>query len=77
MNKDRRKRLEALSDKLAEVIHEISCIKDEENEAYDNLPESLQDGEKGSTMSENVDELETIESDLESSLDSINELINK
>ncbi len=33
-------------------------VKDEEQESYENLPESLQYGERGEQMQENVDSLE-------------------
>ena len=65
MNKDRRKRIQELKDKLLDILTEIEGIKDEEQEAYDNLPESLQDGEKGDKMSEAVDNLDSAYSSLE------------
>ena len=33
-------------------------VKDEEQECYDNLPEGLQNAERGEQMQENVDNLE-------------------
>lgn len=40
MNKSRRKRIQDIKDKLLDLLAEIEEIKDEEQEAYDNLPES-------------------------------------
>lgn len=40
----------------ADIIEE--CM-DEESEAYDNLPESMQDGAKGDKMQDAIDNLET------------------
>ena len=51
MNQQRRERLRKARD-------EIEAIKDEEQEAYDNLPESLQDGEQGEKMDENIGDLD-------------------
>lgn len=65
MNKARRKRIQELKDKLLDLLTEIEGIKDDEQEAYDSLPESLQDGEKGSKMSEAVDNLDSAYSSLE------------
>lgn len=47
MNKQRRNRLQKVIDKLEELKEEVSSICEEEQEAYDNIPESLQDGEIG------------------------------
>lgn len=52
MNKQRRNRLQKVIDKLEELKEEVSSICEEEQEAYDNMPESLQDGERGSQMYE-------------------------
>ena len=59
MNKDRRKRIQDIRDQLQDLQTEIEEIKDEEQEAYDNLPESLQDGEKGEKMTDAVDNLDS------------------
>lgn len=48
MNKQRRKRLEEASKLIAQAQGIIEEVKDEEQEAHDNLPESIQYGEKGS-----------------------------
>lgn len=50
MNKDRRKQLEDVRDSLDEIISSLNDIKDEEQDAYDNMPESLQSSDKGSRM---------------------------
>ena len=65
MNKARRKRIQELKDKLLDILTEIEGIKDDEQEAYDSLPESFQDGDKGSKMSEAVDNLDSAYSSLE------------
>lgn len=69
MNKRRRKELEQLKsefeqvcsdvneavEKLEELKENIECLKEEEEEAYDNLPESLQEAEKGEAMQAAID----------------------
>lgn len=45
-------------DKLEELKSEIEGISEEEQESYDNLPESLQDGERGEKMQSAIDNLE-------------------
>lgn len=50
MNNTRRKAIQNIMDKLEELMEEIEAIKDEEQEAYDNLPEALQGSERGEAM---------------------------
>lgn len=70
MNKARRKWLENVSAMIAEAKEQLEQIRDEEQEAYDNMPESLQDSDRGNQLYENVDNLDTMASDLEDILDS-------
>ena len=65
MNKDRRKRLnEALEllDKaegfLSDAAQIVTDVRDEEQEAFDNLPEGLQQAERGELMQEAISALE-------------------
>lgn len=65
MNKARRKELErakALIDEAAEII---AAAKDEEQDYFDNMPESLQGGDKGAAAEQAVDALDEAASDLE------------
>lgn len=54
MNRDRRKRLGKLLDKLIDLKTELAEICDEEQEAYDCMPESLQESEKGMKVDEGI-----------------------
>lgn len=76
MNKQRRNRLQKVIDKLEELKQEVSSICEEEQEAYDNMPESLQDGERGSQMYENISNLEDRESDFEELIEYLQEVID-
>lgn len=68
MNKDRRKRLnealglidqaEALIEQAAAIVEEV-C--EEEQEAFENMPESLQQGERGDMAQEAISNLESVE----------------
>jgi hypothetical protein len=58
MNKQRRKRLAEASALIAQAQGIIEEVKDEEQEAHDNLPESLQYGDKGQQMEEYIDSLD-------------------
>lgn len=58
MNKIRRKQLQEASELIAKAQGIIENVKDEEQEAHDNLPESIQYGEKGQQMEEYIDMLD-------------------
>lgn len=47
MNKQRRKELEAILNELADLRSRLETVKDEEQDAYDNMPEGLQSSERG------------------------------
>ena len=71
MNKERRakiadqiKRLEALNEQFSaikseaeEIAAELEQIRDEEQEAFDNLPEGLQQGERGQACENAINEI--------------------
>lgn len=59
MNNDRRARIQALIDKLEDIKEDIDFIKDEEQGYYDNMPESIQAGERGDKAQEAIDNLES------------------
>ena len=83
MNRERRKELskaidllEEAKSKIEEATEKVDACKCEEEEAYDCLPESLQDGEKGDTMQENIDGLDEALSNIEDMPATIEEIIN-
>lgn len=58
MNKQRRKQLEKVFDLIAEAQEIIEAVKEEEQEAYENLPENFQYGERGEEMQGYIEMLE-------------------
>lgn len=50
MNKKRRESLTDVFDKLAEIEETLENVKEEEQESYENLPCSFQNGERGEEM---------------------------
>lgn len=58
MNKTRRKDLCAIWNKLTDILEDIKAIKEAEEDSFKNLPESLQQSEKGQKMEDNVYQLE-------------------
>ena len=66
MNKTRRKQLEDLIEQLSIIKDSIETVLEEEQEAFDNLPEGIQVSERGEIMQENIDNLQTAADSLES-----------
>jgi len=54
MNKQRRMRLDEAHSKLLEAQEIIEEVMNEEQDAFDNLPESLQGSERGEQMEEYI-----------------------
>lgn len=77
MNKDRRNRLSGVIDTIADAISELEEIRDEEQDALDSLPESLQYSSKGEMMQEYIDDMESVMSDMGNVQESIQEIIDK
>lgn len=55
MNKQRRNRIAEALELISQARDILEEVKDEEQESYENLPESLQYGERGEQMQENVE----------------------
>lgn len=67
MNRERRKRLQAVCAKMEAIAAEmedikesLQSIKEEEEEALSNLPEGLQDSERGQNMQGYIDTLDDV-----------------
>lgn len=77
MNKDRRKRLSDIIAKLEVLQSEIQSLAEEERECFDNMPEGLQESERGSAIEDNADDLDETDSDFESLLDTLNDIMER
>lgn len=58
MNKARRLSIMKTINSLQILKSDVENIQSEEQDAYDNLPESLQDSERGDRMQEAIDNLD-------------------
>lgn len=65
MNKARRERLAKASALLAQAKEIIEGVKSEEQEKYDNMPENLQNSDRGQQMQEGLTALDAIYDALE------------
>lgn len=71
MNRDRRLRLreaQALLEQAEAIVREVA---DDERAAFENLPESLQESDRGVEMEETVDALEDAATEIESAASTI------
>ena len=71
MNKQRRTEIEAVLNELADLRSRIESIQSDEQDAYDNMPEGLQQSERGQKAEEACSRLEdavTAIEDIESAL---------
>lgn len=83
MNKDRRNKLEKINDKLKAIKIEVENITseledvlvDEEN-AYDSMPEGLQNSERGTNSEESIDLMYDIKESLKRSVENIDDIVN-
>ena len=76
MNNERRKSLKMVVCAIDDIVNDLTDIRNEEQDAYDNLPEGLQESERGEQIWENVDAIDSIIADLENAADEIDELIS-
>lgn len=58
MNKQRRIKIAAAIELLQQAQAIIEEVIDEEQEAFDNMPESFQEGERGEKMQEAIENLD-------------------
>lgn len=75
MNNSRRKELSSLHEQLDFIKAEVERIRDEEQEYFDNMPESFQYGEKGEKAEAAIENLDNALSSLEEVLDAIDEAV--
>lgn len=75
MNKKRRSKLEMLYGQICDIVDRLRDILTEERDAFDNIPENLQDSELASSMDEAIDSIESACDSLNDALGSIREVI--
>lgn len=71
MNKDRRKALQGIIDQLTELKEAVESLQEEEQEAFDNLPEGIQFSERGESMEEAISNLEDAVNSIDEAISSI------
>jgi len=75
MNNDRRKRLEKLKERIEEIKEDLAFILEEEQDSYNNMPEGIQDSERGQKSQSAIEALESSDTSLDEAIDYINESV--
>lgn len=79
MNSQRRKSIAAISARIEEIItamegdvsSEIETLTGEEQDYYDNMPESFQDSERGEKAMQAAEQLEAARDEVDQALESL------
>jgi hypothetical protein len=71
MNKDRRKRIDTIYAELEQWVSMIEDLESEEQDAFDGMPEGLQDSERGQTSQSAIDSLVDARDSLTNALDAL------
>lgn len=74
MNTQRRKAIEKIIGQVEYLENQICDIAGEEQEAYDNLPKSIQYSERGIKMEDAIDSLHDAANYMRAVIDSVNEI---
>lgn len=83
MNNERRKQLKAIAKQLGTIADNLEDqqilleqVYDDESEAFDNMPESLQESDRGIEMEEGIGTLEEQKDDLANIANDLREMIS-
>jgi predicted transcriptional regulator len=74
MNAKQRKTLQCYAESLYEIKSAIEEMMDEETEKFDNMPEGLQESDRGEAILEAIEKLESSASSLEEAIDQLDEI---
>lgn len=74
MNQKRRKKIREVIVKLEACESDLTCIKDEEDDARDNMPESLQDSDRYIESEEYSDKIDESLSGIREAIDNLEEI---
>ena len=77
MTKKDKKQLQAMMQQLEDIRAAIEAMKDAEEEKYDNMSEGWQESERGCTMYDNIDSLDSCYSGLDDAVEAINEILER
>lgn len=74
MNTERRKRLTDAISYINRAVQIIEDVRDDEQDSFDNLPESLQSGDRGMLMEECIQGMDEVLEGLDSCISDIEDV---
>ena len=74
MNAQGRKEIAKYIASLEEIKDKLESMKDDEEDKFDNMPEGLQDSERGEAMQEAIKQLETACDNLDDVISALQEI---
>ena len=74
MNAQGRKEIAKYIASLEEIKDKLDSMMDEEQDKFDNMPEGLQESERGEAMQEAIEQLETACDNLDEELSALQEI---
>lgn len=77
MNNARRKQIRDVKFTIQFAAEKLEWLKQQEEEAHDNLPESLMDTDKALDMEENIEIMEEVIGTIYEACDNLSEMISK
>lgn len=72
MNKNRRKQIAKAIQKIEEARTLIEIVRDEEQEAFENMPDGIQSSGRGEKMGETISSLDEAIDDIDNLTDRLN-----
>ncbi len=77
MNQARRNIINNQISALQDAEHHLSDVREEEQEAFVNMPESLQGGERGEAMQEAINQLDEAMEAIRNACDALSEALSQ
>tara|TARA_B100000519_G_C13984873_1_gene316399 strand:+ start:244 stop:492 length:249 start_codon:yes stop_codon:yes gene_type:complete len=75
MNNQRRHAIASINKQLFDLLFALEKIEDQEQEAFDNLPDGIASSERGDQMSEGIELLFSAKEQIEEARDSLTQAI--
>lgn len=74
MNQTRRNRIREIQEKLTSLTEEVELLLEEEQGAYENMPDSIKESERGEKTMRAVDILENAKGEIEDSVSTLEDI---
>lgn len=75
MNAKDRKQVTKIVEKLEEIKSDVDAMQVEQEDRFYNLPEGIQDSERGDEFQEAIENIESAASSIEEAIDYLNEIL--